>query len=38
VKLTSNGKTLLRKAGKSGLKVTLRGSGVKSRTVTLKAS
>lgn len=38
VKLTKQGKSLLAEAGKGGLKVKLTGSGVKSRTLTLKAS
>jgi carboxypeptidase family protein len=36
VHLTSKGASLLRKAGKHGLKVTLSGSGVKGRTLALK--
>jgi hypothetical protein len=36
VYLTSKGVSLLRKAGKRGLKVTLSGSGVKGRTLILK--
>jgi hypothetical protein len=36
VPLTAKGRSLLGKAGKRGLKVTLSGSGVKGRTLTLK--
>lgn len=38
VKLTSKGKQLLKKAGKKGLTVTLKGSGVRKRKLTLKPS
>lgn len=38
VKLTSKGKQLLEKAGKKGLSVTLKGSGVRKRKLTLKPS
>jgi hypothetical protein len=38
VRLTSKGKRLLRKAGKYGLKVKLRGSGVSNRTVRLRSA
>jgi hypothetical protein len=38
VKLTKQGKSILTEAGKGGLKVKLTGSGVKARTLTLKAS
>jgi carboxypeptidase family protein len=38
VKLTSKGKQLLEKAGKKGLTVTLKGSGVRQRKLTLKPS
>jgi hypothetical protein len=38
VKLTGQGKALLAEAGKKGLKVKLGGSGIKARTLTLKAS
>lgn len=37
-KLTSKGATLLAGAGKAGLKVKLTGSGVKARTLTVKAA
>jgi hypothetical protein len=38
VPLTAKGRSLLGKAGKRGLKVTLSGSGVKGRTLVLKAT
>jgi Carboxypeptidase regulatory-like domain len=38
VPLTAKGRSLLGKAGKRGLKVTLSGSGVKGRTLVLKAA
>jgi hypothetical protein len=38
VRLTAKGRSLLGKAGKRGLKVTLSGSGVKGRTLVLKAA
>jgi hypothetical protein len=38
VRLTAKGRSLLGKAGKRGLKVTLSGSGVKGRTLVLKTA
>ena len=38
VSLTAQGRSLVGKAGKRGLKVTLSGSGVKGRTLVLKAT
>jgi hypothetical protein len=38
VRLTAKGRSLLGKAGKRGLKVTFSGSGVKGRTLVLKAT
>jgi hypothetical protein len=38
VPLTAKGRSLLGKAGKRGLKVTLSGSGVKGRALVLKAT